>query len=93
MARYLFRCRQHGVFEVVHPIGTAPARGVCPECSGAAARVFTAPQLAFGSRSRSALIERTERSAERPEVVSAPPPRPPRPALPGNPAWARLPRL
>jgi hypothetical protein len=76
-------------------MGAAPAEVPCPACGTAAARVFTAPRLSFGSPVRRALIDRTERTRERPDVVSAPP------AGPGagrradvlhNPALSRLPR-
>jgi hypothetical protein len=75
-------------------MGKATAAVACPVCGAAAARVFTAPRLSFGSPVRRALIERTEGSREQPDVVSAPPPgsgvRRADVAL--NPALNRLPR-
>ena len=75
-------------------MGAAPADVRCPACGAAAARVFTAPRLSFGSPARRALLERTERTRDEPDVVSTPPqPRPGRRAgVLGNPALSRLPR-
>jgi hypothetical protein len=76
-------------------MGAATATIPCPACGAVAARVFTAPRLSFGSPVRRALLDRTERTRDQPDVVSAPPPGP----GPGrradvfrNPALSRLPR-
>ncbi|MET0188179.1 MAG: zinc ribbon domain-containing protein [Pseudonocardia sediminis] len=93
MATYRYRCETDGPRDVVRPIGTAEDTLDCPECGVAMPRVFAAPMLALGSSSARSLIERTERSRERPDVVSAPPPAARRgPAPSTNPAWSRLPR-
>ena len=76
-------------------MGAAPADVRCPACGATAARVFTAPRLSFGSPARRALLERTERTRDEPDVVSTPPPRPGsgrRAGVLGNPALSRLPR-
>ena len=96
MVVYVYRCREHGVTDRSHPIGTAGVTSPCPTCGAAAVRVFTAPRLSLGSPSRRALIDRTERTRDEPDVVSAPPPRRPGPArrdpAVDNPALRRLPR-
>ena len=93
MAVYAYRCTDHGATEASHPIGTAAATTPCPVCGQAAARVITAPRLSLGSANRRALIDRTERTRDEPDVVSAPPGRPGRPrTIPMNPAMATLPR-
>lgn len=93
MAVYAYRCTEHGVTETSCPIGTAPSTTACPTCGAAAGRVYTAPRLSLGSPARRALIDRSERSRDEPEVVSAPPPRTGRPRpVPQNPALSRLPR-
>lgn len=93
MATYRYRCATDGPHEVARPIGTAEDTLDCPDCGAAMPRVFAAPMLALGSSSARSLIERTERTGERPEVVSAPPPAAGRRAVPqANPAWSRLPR-
>ncbi|WP_369253366.1 FmdB family zinc ribbon protein [Geodermatophilus amargosae] len=91
MAVYQYRCTEHGVLEVARPIGTAADSEPCPDCAAPAPRIFTAPGLALGSARNRALIDRTERSADQPAVVSAPPSHRP-PVRPANPALARLPR-
>ncbi|MCZ2811199.1 MULTISPECIES: FmdB family zinc ribbon protein [unclassified Modestobacter] len=95
IAVYLYRCPDHGTTETRCAMGAAPAAVECPACGSTAARVFTAPRLSFGSPVRRALIERTERTGDQPDVVSAPPPGP-RPGRRAdvlrNPALSRLPR-
>ncbi|MGA8995277.1 MAG: zinc ribbon domain-containing protein [Nocardioidaceae bacterium] len=92
---YLYRCPDHATTETRCAMDEIPAAVSCPACGSAAARVFTAPRLSFGSPVRRDLIERTERSRDQPDVVSAPPPG----SGPGrradvvrNPALSRLPR-
>jgi putative FmdB family regulatory protein len=92
MATYLYRCPDHGVLEVSRPMGTAPSQCTCPQCDGAASRVFTAPRLSRGSAAHRALLDRTGATADSPAVVSAPPPAPRRATPPRNPALSRLPR-
>jgi hypothetical protein len=91
----VYRCSQHGTAEVHGPMGSATAAIACPACGAAAVRVFTAPGLSLGSPVRRALIDRTERSREQPDVVAAPPPgrgRARRADVARNPALSRLPR-
>jgi hypothetical protein len=95
IAVYVYRCPEHGRTETNCAMGAATAVVACPMCGAVAGRVFTAPRLALGSPVRRALIERTERSREQPDVVSAPPPGPgarQRADLSRNPALRRLPR-
>ncbi len=92
MAVYVYRCIEHGTSEESSPIGPAGAAVPCPTCGAAAVRVYTAPRLSLGSPARRALIDRTERTRDEPDVVSAPPPRPGGPAVAWHPALGRLPR-
>lgn len=93
MAVYVYRCTEHGTTEASKPIGTAAAAIPCPTCGSSAARVYTAPRLSLGSSARRALIDRTERTRDEPDVVCSPPPR--RGAgvtVARDPALPRLPR-
>lgn len=93
MVLYVYRCDRHGLMERSLPIGTADRTTPCATCGSAAVRVFTAPRLSLGDATRRALIDRTERTRDEPEVVSSPGPRPVRRApVAGNPALLRLPR-
>jgi putative FmdB family regulatory protein len=74
VATYEYRCEQDGVFEVMRPLGTAPALVGCPACGQAARRMISAPMLRTGTHSAwTAAIDRAEKSRFEPEVVSAPP--------------------
>jgi putative FmdB family regulatory protein len=95
IAVYLYRCPDHGTTETRCAMGAAPAAVECPACGTPAARVFTAPRLSFGSPVRRALVERTERTRDEPDVVSSPPPGPGpgrRADVLRNPGLSRLPR-
>jgi putative FmdB family regulatory protein len=96
MATYGYRCSDHGSFDLVRPIGTAPVSAGCPECGGPGRRTWTAPRLSAADPRRMALIDATKASADRPEVVTSPPRRPARDprssAVQRNPALGRLPR-
>lgn len=72
MATYEYRCEQHGVFDLMRPLGTAPALHSCPVCGNEARRVISAPMLRTGSRSAwTAAIEHADKSRYEPEVVSS----------------------
>ncbi len=94
MTTYRYHCAEHGGFDRAAPLGAAPERWTCPECGADSRREFTAPMLALAPRALVALVDRTERSRDEPDVVVAPPPRPlPRRRIPpANPALRRLPR-
>jgi putative FmdB family regulatory protein len=93
MAVYVYRCAEHGVTEEARPIGTAAAAVPCPACGSPAWRVYTTPRLSLGSSDHRALLDRTERTRDEPDVVAAPPPRRGGRAVAGrNPALRRLPR-
>lgn len=93
MAVYVYRCDAHGVTERSLPIGTAQQSTPCPTCGAVSLRVYTAPRLSLGDGTRRALIDRTERSRDEPEVVTSPGPRPARRApAAANPMLRRLPR-
>jgi len=95
MATYAYRCAEHGDFDISRPMGMAAATSRCKICNKEAVRVFRAPMLSFAPRALVAAIDRTVKSRDEPEVVSALPPRPVRAhnsTATSNPAWRRLPR-
>jgi hypothetical protein len=95
MATYAYRCAEHGDFDISRPMGMAAATSRCKICNKEAVRVFCAPMLSFAPRALVAAIDRTVKSRDEPEVVSALPPRPVRAhnsTATSNPAWRRLPR-
>jgi putative FmdB family regulatory protein len=95
MATYQYRCVQDGVFDVSRPMGTAERQCQCPICNSDAVRVYSAPMLSLASPALMAAIDRTEKTRDEPDVVSALPPRRGRkrsPTATMNPALRRLPR-
>ena len=70
MVTYVFRCAQDGVFDLRASMGQAPPRATCPACEGQAPRVFVAPRVGAGRGDLVRAIDRTEASADRPEVVT-----------------------
>ncbi|MFP5345765.1 MAG: FmdB family zinc ribbon protein [Actinomycetes bacterium] len=91
MARYDYRCDRCGVFEIVRPVGTAPAHSYCSTCGTSAKRILSAPTLLSGGSPTARAVEACERSAHEPAVVGSPPPGA-RAARPANPQNATLPR-
>ena len=72
MPLYDFVCEGCGPFEQWRPVSDPGAR--CPSCSGVARRVYSAPGVRrMGAPLRTAL-QREERSAGAPEVVTRPGP-------------------
>jgi putative FmdB family regulatory protein len=96
MATYEYRCERHGVFDVMHPLGTAPPSVACTVCGSDAPRIVSAPMVMSGRRSAwSGAIERAERSRYEPEVVGSVPTAGARRRIrmaPPNPAFRSLPR-
>ena len=93
MPIYEYRCRECGDFEVLLGMGAATRESDCPGCGSAARRLMSAPGLSRAGTPAARLIERTERTAAEPDVVTAPPPDSRRgPRTTGNPLHRRLPR-
>lgn len=75
MAIYQFRCHEHGRIELEAAMGTAPPTLPCPDCDRQARRVFSAPMLGRTPHVVATAFERSERSADQPDVVTSLPPR------------------
>jgi len=43
MPTYLFRCAEHGEFDVTRPMAEASAPATCPTCQAEAKRIFVVP--------------------------------------------------
>ena len=95
MAIYEYRCEHDGAFEVLRPIGTAPASVACPECASESMRVFSNPMVSFAPRALVGALDREERMRYEPEVVTSLPATGARkrtPMMPLTPTMRRLPR-
>jgi putative FmdB family regulatory protein len=94
MAIFEYRCDEDGEFEVMRPIGTAPATVPCPVCSNEAKRVFSMPMLRSTSqRGWNAAMDHAQKSRFEPDVVSSlPPARGPNRTVQMTPALRSLPR-
>jgi putative FmdB family regulatory protein len=95
MVIYEYRCAQHGVFEVMRPMGATTASAPCPHCGGETMRALSAPSVTRASRSAwFGAVEHAEKSRHEPEVVSAVPSAGARRTrqIPMTPALRRLPR-
>jgi len=70
MPVYVFSCRDCGPFELSRPMAQAGKAAHCPACHREARRVFTPPGLARLVKPLRTALDREEKSAHEPEVVS-----------------------
>ena len=93
---YQYFCDDDGPTEVSRPMGTAPGCVACPVCDEPARRVFSGPMVSRGDQNARRLIESTEATSDRPQVVTEIPSagrrRPGQPMAPPNPLLQKLPR-
>ena len=95
MAIYEYRCERDGAFDVMRPIGTAPASVACPECASESVRVFSNPMVSFAPRELVAALDHEQKTRYEPDVVTSLPAtgaRKPTPMAPLTPQLAKLPR-
>jgi putative FmdB family regulatory protein len=95
MAIYEYRCERHGAFDVMRPIGSAPASVTCLECAGEAVRVFSNPMVSFAPRELVAALDHEQRTRYEPDLVTSLPAKGARRATPMatlTPQLAKLPR-
>jgi putative FmdB family regulatory protein len=72
MAIYEFACENHGPFDVMLPLGTAPSSLACPTCGNGSARVFSAPMLRTGRAvAWTAALDHAQKSRHEPDVVTS----------------------
>jgi len=67
---YAFDCDRCGPFDLHRPVAQAGCPAICPTCSGEARRRFTAPGLALLERPLRRALDREEKSAHEPDVMS-----------------------
>ncbi len=94
MATYQYRCNDHGTSETTVALGHAPPTWPCPVCGRDGRRVYSPVTLARGGAYADA-IERTERTRDRPALVTRLPETAhwrSQPVAPSTPALHRLPR-
>lgn len=75
MPTYRFSCAACGAFDLIRPMQDSGAAAGCPRCARPGQRVFGAPALRALSSGLRGALDAHHRSAEVPEVVTAPPPR------------------
>lgn len=89
MVTYLYRCSDQHETDLRAPMGQAPASTDC-ECGRSTHRVFTAPMVRSSlPRAQERVMDAAERSAEQPELATAPAPAQ---APPADPRHSLLPR-
>ena len=74
MPLYEYRCphcstTECPTFELLLPMGSAPAAAICPACGGEARRRMSAPNLSQAGSAAFRLLDSTTRSAHEPSVV------------------------
>jgi putative FmdB family regulatory protein len=68
---YAYDCPGCGPFEQLRPVAEAGAAGHCPGCGAEGRRVYSPPGLALLARPLRRALDREERSAHEPEVVTS----------------------
>ncbi|MEM9882021.1 MAG: zinc ribbon domain-containing protein [Planctomycetota bacterium] len=71
MPLYEYACPSHGSFDEFRPSSHSSAPIACPECGGAARRVFTVPRVRLMDKSRRIGMERNEKSRHEPHVCKS----------------------
>lgn len=93
MILYVFRCEAGcGTTQRMHSMHSRPDVVDCPDCGGAARRMMAAPHLGGAGAAAMALHDATRATADRPAVVTAPPPATHRRPVSANPLHRKLPR-
>lgn len=94
MPNYAYQCSEGCRFDAIYPMSEVPVETSCRRCGAAARRAVTAPHLSQSGSAAYGLIDRSERSAHEPEVVSSLPSAGAGPTrrVTRNPLHAKLPR-
>lgn len=92
MPLYEFRCARCGVFDSQHTMAEVPRERACPQCADPARRIFSAVGLTRLGSPQAKAIDRAQKSASEPEVVSGPASRRRATPVTANPKHQKLPR-
>jgi putative FmdB family regulatory protein len=92
VTEYEYRCPDCGPFTLRRSMGSATPSASCPACGRDSRRRFSALPVRRLPGPLAGALERSEASADHPEVTSTIPPRPARPRAPADPRHAALPR-
>jgi putative FmdB family regulatory protein len=74
MALYEYRCGDDGPFDIIAPLGEAPATAPCPVCRAQGRRVYSSPMLTTMPRGLVAALDHEQKTRESPDVVTSLPP-------------------
>ncbi|GAB3845084.1 FmdB family zinc ribbon protein [Nesterenkonia populi] len=92
MPLYEFRCARCGVFDSHHSMADVPRERGCPQCADRSRRVFTAVGLTRLGSAQAKAIDRAQKSASEPEVVTGAAGRPRATPVTNDPRHQKLPR-
>jgi putative FmdB family regulatory protein len=67
---YEFSCADCGSFDLTRPVAESGAPARCPMCGGEARRVFSPPNLALLATGMRGALDREEKSAHEPGLVT-----------------------
>ena len=70
MPLYSYKCPAHGVFDALSSIAERADALPCAACRQPSPRVISSPHLNLGDASARRLLDATNETAERPQVVS-----------------------
>jgi putative FmdB family regulatory protein len=93
MPTYRYRCDACGSFDLIRPMSAVVTSEPCPECGGAAGRVFGLPGVTFVDPNLRGALDASAGSADSPAVVRSVPGRSRRATpITTDPRHAKLPR-
>ena len=68
MTLFEYNCKEHGLFELMRPLGLRKHPAPCPDCGKLAPRAYSMPSFALVEPGKRKAIERNEKSRFEPHV-------------------------